>query len=78
MADEHNERLERTHQYRNGSRTRINYVMTTSGPEPLERRRAPVDYQHDIERQLKPVADVILPLVQDDVTQRIDPNLAQS
>jgi DNA polymerase-2 len=74
MADEHNERLGRALQYQSGSRTRISYVMTTSGPEPLERRRAPIDYQHYIERQLQPVADAILPFVQDDFTQLIDPN----
>ena len=52
----------------------ISYVMTTSGPQPLEMRRAPIDYQHYIERQLQPVADAILPFVQDDFTQLIDPN----
>jgi DNA polymerase-2 len=74
MADEHNEQLGRALQYQGGSRTRISYVMTTSGPEPLERRRAPIDYQHYITRQLQPVADAILPFVQDDFTQLIDPN----
>jgi DNA polymerase-2 len=37
-------------------------------------RRAPIDYQHYIERQLQPVADAILPFVQDDFTKLIDPN----
>lgn len=61
-------------QYQGSSRTRISYVMTTSGPQPLEMRRAPIDYQHYIERQLQPVADAILPFVQDDFAKLIDPN----
>jgi DNA polymerase-2 len=48
--------------------------MTISGPQPLERRRAPLDYQHYIERQLQPVADAILPFVRDEFTKLIDPN----
>ncbi|WP_029000445.1 DNA polymerase II [Azohydromonas australica] len=74
MANEHNERLGQALEYQSGSLTRISYVMTTSGPEPLEKRRAPIDYPHYIERQLQPVADAILPFVQDDFTQLIDPN----
>lgn len=40
--------------------------MTTAGPEPLETRRAAIDYDHYITRQLQPVADAILPFLQDD------------
>ena len=32
----------------------------------LEARRAPIDYEHYLTRQLQPVADGILPFVQDD------------
>ncbi|UTW44840.1 DNA polymerase II [bacterium SCSIO 12696] len=39
----------------------INYVMTVNGPEPVEYLTSPIDYQHYIDRQLKPVADAILP-----------------
>jgi DNA polymerase-2 len=74
MADENDKRLGRALQYQGSSRTRISYVMTTSGPQPLEMRRAPIDYHHYIERQLQPVADAILPFVQDDFTKLIDPN----
>ncbi|MCV6604887.1 MAG: DNA polymerase II, partial [Porticoccaceae bacterium] len=38
----------------------INYVMTVNGPEPMEYLTSPIDYQHYIDRQLKPVADAIL------------------
>jgi DNA polymerase II len=38
----------------------IRYYITTAGPQPVERRTAPIDYEHYIEAQLKPVADTIL------------------
>lgn len=38
-------------------------------------RRAPVDYEHYIGRQLKPVADAILPFVGDDFDSLIDGQL---
>jgi DNA polymerase-2 len=63
-ADEYNRLQGRPLQYQNGGW--IQYVMTTAGPEPLEARRAPIDYEHYLTRQLQPVADGILPFVQDD------------
>ena len=53
-------------QYQNGGW--ISYVMTVAGPEPLETRHSPIDYQHYLERQLQPVADAILPFLHDDFT----------
>ena len=41
-------------------------MITLAGPEPLENRRAAIDYEHYLTRQLQPVADAILPFVQDD------------
>ncbi len=41
----------------------IEYVMTTQGPEPVAYQQHPLDYQHYIEKQLKPVADAILPYI---------------
>ena len=38
----------------------IRYYITTEGPQPLEKLSAPLDYEHYIEAQLKPVADSIL------------------
>lgn len=64
MADEYNQANGRPMQYQNGGW--ISYVMTTSGPEPLENRLSPIDYDHYIEKQLEPVADGILPFLQDD------------
>ena len=39
--------------------------MTLAGPEPLELRRAAIDYEHYLTRQLQPVADAILPFAGD-------------
>jgi len=64
LADEFNRRHGRPLQYQN--RGTISYVMTLRGPEPLEARSAPIDYEHYISRQLQPVADAILPFVDDD------------
>jgi DNA polymerase-2 len=67
IADEYNEKQGRPLQYQN--RGWIRYLMTVAGPEPLETRRSPVDYEHYITRQLQPVADAILPFLGDDFTE---------
>ena len=64
LADEYNDRLGRPRQYQRGGW--ISYVMTLAGPEPLEARRAAIDYDHYVTRQLQPLADAILPFVGDD------------
>ncbi|OWW19491.1 DNA polymerase II [Noviherbaspirillum denitrificans] len=64
IADEYNREQGRPQQYQNGGW--IRYVMTLAGPEPLETQRSPIDYEHYIERQLQPVADGILPFIDDD------------
>jgi DNA polymerase-2 len=71
LADDFNRRHGRPLQYQN--RGVISYVMTTSGPEPLEARSAPIDYEHYISRQLQPVADAILPFVDDDFVALTSP-----
>ncbi len=38
----------------------IAYIITTSGPEPVEYQRSPIDYQHYIDKQVQPIADAIL------------------
>ncbi|MGL4316574.1 MAG: DNA polymerase II, partial [Pseudomonas sp.] len=73
LADEHNDRLGRPRQYQNGGW--ISYVITTAGPEPLETRRARIDYEHYLTRQLQPVADAILPFVDDDFGRLVDRQL---
>ncbi|HJX05351.1 MAG TPA: DNA polymerase II [Candidatus Nanoarchaeia archaeon] len=38
----------------------IEYVMTTEGPEPIQKQKHRIDYEHYIEKQIKPIADAIL------------------
>ncbi|ADP10057.1 DNA polymerase II [Erwinia sp. Ejp617] len=64
IADEQNHKLGRPLEYQKGGH--IRYVIATSGPEPLEARITPLDYDHYLTRQLQPVADGILPFMQDD------------
>ncbi len=64
IADQYNREQGRPLQYQNGGW--IRYVITLAGPEPLEVRRSAIDYAHYLTRQLQPVADAILPFVDDD------------
>jgi DNA polymerase-2 len=41
----------------------VEYVMTTRGPEPLEKRSAPIDHAHYLDKQLAPACDVLLPFL---------------
>ncbi len=74
LADEYNRQLGRPRQYQNGGW--ISYVITVAGPEPLEDRRSPIDYQHYLSRQLEPIADAILPMVGDSFSALTDQQLA--
>ena len=58
LADNHNVKLSRPRQYQHGGW--IRYVMTQSGPEPLEARQSLIDYEHYLGKQLQPIADAIL------------------
>ncbi|MFP2770009.1 DNA polymerase II [Oceanisphaera sp. KMM 10153] len=59
LADEHNARRGVPLRYQ--QKGVIRYLITVNGPEPLEYRHSAIDYQHYVDRQLKPVADAILP-----------------
>ena len=74
LADAFNVRHGRPLQYQN--RGIIRYVMTVNGPEPLEARSSPIDYEHYLSRQLQPVADAILPFVGDDFAALTSPQQA--
>ena len=37
--------------------------MTINGPEAVEYLSSPIDYNHYVEKQLKPIADGILPFI---------------
>jgi DNA polymerase-2 len=41
----------------------IKYFVTTQGPQPLGNHTAPIDYEHYVEAQLRPIADTLLELV---------------
>ncbi|MGD8171390.1 DNA polymerase II [Vibrio sp. TRT 21S02] len=73
MADDINQQLGRPLQYQN--RGRIEYVITINGPEPKEYQKSPIDYQHYIEKQLKPVAEAILPFIGLDFKALSEPQL---
>ncbi len=61
VADSENIRRNRKLRYQN--RGWIEYVVTVNGPEPVEYLTSAIDHGHYVERQLKPVADGILPHV---------------
>ena len=43
--------------------TTIAYVITVQGPQTVETAFVPLDYDHYIEKQIKPIAESILPLI---------------
>jgi DNA polymerase II len=46
-----------------GTPNEIEYVMTSGGPEPVERRSHAIDHGHYLEKQLAPVCDVVLTML---------------
>ena len=38
----------------------IEYVMTVDGPQPVQKLKSSIDYDHYIEKQVKPIADSVL------------------
>ncbi|WP_260259204.1 DNA polymerase II [Vibrio intestinalis] len=73
LADEINSQLGRPLQYQN--KGRIEYLITINGPEPKEYLKSTIDYQHYIDKQLKPVAEAILPFVGIDFKTLSEPQL---
>lgn len=61
LADEQNRLNDKPLRYQN--KGWIFYVITTNGPEPIEYQSHPIDYDHYIEKQIKPIAEGILPFV---------------
>jgi len=74
LADDENRRRGLPLRYQRGGW--IRYVMTTAGPEPIEYLRSPIDVEHYLSRQLKPIADGILPFVGDDFDRLLDRQLS--
>ena len=44
----------------------IKYILTINGPEPVENVQSSIDYDHYIEKQIKPIAESVLPLLDKD------------
>ncbi|WP_022940451.1 DNA polymerase II [Psychromonas hadalis] len=61
LADSQNRKLGRPLRYQR--RGRVAYFITSNGPEPVEYLQSNIDYQHYIDKQLKPIADAILPFL---------------
>ena len=38
----------------------IEYLITTDGPEPIQNKKHAIDYEHYVQKQIKPLADQIL------------------
>lgn len=60
-ADEINLELGRSLLYQN--KGWVSYVMTSNGPEPVEHQLSALDYDHYIDKQIKPIADAVLPFI---------------
>jgi DNA polymerase-2 len=41
----------------------VSYVMTAAGPEPADEPRAPIDHEHYVQKQVRPVAEPVLALL---------------
>ncbi len=61
LADAENSKLGKTLKHQN--KGWISYVMTLSGPQPINYVTAKMDYQFYVDRQIEPVADAILPFI---------------
>jgi DNA polymerase-2 len=38
----------------------VSYLITAAGPEPLDEAKAPPDYDHYVEKQIRPIAEAVL------------------
>jgi DNA polymerase-2 len=41
----------------------IDYVITRGGPEPIRARKSTLDYEHYVQKQVRPVAEPVLQLL---------------
>ena len=61
FADEKNQALGKPLQYQR--KGWITYIITVNGPEAVEYQQSPIDYEHYIDKQIRPIAEGILPFV---------------
>ena len=64
LADEENKKRAKPLRYQH--KGWVSYVLTVNGPEPVEYQASPIDYQVYVDKQLKPIADGILPFIEMD------------
>ncbi len=41
----------------------IRYVITTQGPQPEGRTTAPLDYEHYVQKQVRPIVESVAPFI---------------
>ena len=61
LADDKNASLGKPLKYQN--KGWISYLITVNGPEPVEYQSSQIDYDHYIEKQIRPIAEGILPFI---------------
>jgi DNA polymerase-2 len=61
LADQQNKLLGKKLRYQHKSW--ISYVITINGPEPVEYLTSQIDYEHYVDKQIKPIAEGILPFI---------------
>jgi len=61
LADQQNEALGKTLNYQH--KGWISYVITVNGPQPIEYLSSKIDYDHYVDKQIKPIAEGILPFI---------------
>jgi DNA polymerase-2 len=61
LADQQNAALGKTLRYQH--KGWISYVITVNGPEPIEYLSSQIDYEHYVDKQIKPIAEGILPFI---------------
>jgi DNA polymerase-2 len=61
LADQQNQALGKTLKYQH--KGWISYVITVSGPQPIEYLSSKIDYDHYVDKQIKPIAEGILPFI---------------
>ncbi|WP_455381778.1 DNA polymerase domain-containing protein, partial [Salinispira pacifica] len=49
----------------------VRYLMTVDGPQPLQRRTSPIDYDHYIDKQLRPIAQAFVEAVGPEVVEAL-------
>ena len=61
LADQQNVAMGKTLKYQH--KGWISYVITVNGPQPIEYLSSQIDYEHYVDKQIKPIAEGILPFI---------------